>query len=106
SFALNHTYPNTGLYTVRLIAIDSSSCNISDTTYRHLIARNDKAPLDFSYAKAPGEPCTSMDYIFTNLSTAPPGKPFGNASFVWDFGDGTGPGAPVGFVNVPHTFAN
>ncbi|MDP4149113.1 MAG: PKD domain-containing protein [Bacteroidota bacterium] len=106
SYSVNHTYPNTGVYTVRLIAIDSSSCNLSDTTYRHLIARNDKAPLDFSYAKPPGAPCTSMDYIFTNLSTAPPGKPFGNASFVWNFGDGTGPGAPVGLVNVPHTFAN
>ncbi|MEO8568759.1 MAG: SBBP repeat-containing protein, partial [Ginsengibacter sp.] len=29
----NHTYTNTGIFRVRLIAIDSTTCNISDTAY-------------------------------------------------------------------------
>jgi gliding motility-associated-like protein len=69
-----------------------------------VIARTDKAPVDFTYGKPPGAPCTSMDYIFKNLSTAPPTKPFTNSSFTWDFGDGAGPGAPTGLADQPHTF--
>jgi gliding motility-associated-like protein len=105
-FQVNHTYPNVGFYTVRLIALDSTSCNGSDTTYRHIIARNDKASLDFSYAKPPGALCTSLGYIFTNLSTSPPGKPFSDSAFVWNFGDGTPPTKPVGLADLAHTFAN
>ncbi|MDR3714961.1 MAG: PKD domain-containing protein [Puia sp.] len=95
-----HVYPNVGFYTVRLIAIDSNSCNISDTAYTHVIGRSDKAPLDFDYGKIGA--CTSLNYQFANLSTAPPGKPFGNSSFLWDFGDGNQ--APSGPADVTHNF--
>ncbi|HZE86542.1 MAG TPA: PKD domain-containing protein, partial [Puia sp.] len=98
-----HTYTNVGVYLVRLIAIDSSTCNVADTVYTHIIARNDKAPLDFTYAKAPGSVCTDLDYVFINLSTSPPGKPFGPTSFIWDFGDQTGQ-IPAGLSNVNHSF--
>jgi len=102
-FALTHTYTRTGVYLVRLIAIDSSTCNVADTVYTHIIARNDKAPLDFTYAKTPGTLCTDLDYIFINLSTFPPGKPFQSNSFIWDFGDQTGQ-IPAGLADVNHTF--
>lgn len=104
-YEVHHTYNMAGLYTIMLIAIDSNSCNVSDTTYRHVIARTDKAPVDFSYMKDPNLPCTSLSYDFTNLSTAPPGKPFGPASFVWNFGDNTQP-IPDGPGPLVHAYGN
>ena len=83
---ITHTYLKTGDYTVRLIAIDSSTCNIADTAYLHIRVRTDKAMIDFDITKLP--PCDSLKYMFTNLSTYPPGKPFNPNSFTWDFGDG------------------
>jgi gliding motility-associated-like protein len=104
-YEVHHTYSLPGIYTIMMIAIDSNSCNISDTTYRHVIARTDKAPVDFSYMKDPTQPCTSLTYDFTNLSTAPPGKPFGPASFVWNFGDNSPP-VPDGPGPVTHSYQN
>ncbi|GGB16444.1 DUF7948 domain-containing protein [Puia dinghuensis] len=91
NYAVDHTYPNPGVYKVMMIAIDSNSCNVSDTTYRHVIARTDKAPVSFTFMKDPNAPCTSLDYDFTNTSLAPVGKPFGPSSFTWEFGDGSPP---------------
>ena len=102
-YEVHHTYNLPGVYTIMMIAIDSNSCNISDTTYRHVIARIDKAPVDFSYEKDPNLPCTSLTYDFTNLSTAPPGKPFGPASFIWDFGDNS-PQVPDGPGPLTHSY--
>ena len=88
---VNHTYMAVGNYTVRLIAIDSTTCNIADTAYLHIRVRTDRAILDFDIAKQP--PCASLSYIFTNVSTPPAGKTFLNGDFTWDFGDGsTSPG--------------
>jgi len=83
----SHTYVNVGTYKVTLIAIDSSSCNISDTIYANIRARNDFAQLGLTAQKL--NPCDSFKYQFTNTSVAPAGKPFTNQSFLWDFGDGT-----------------
>jgi gliding motility-associated-like protein len=73
-----------------------------DTAYVTIHARDDQANLDFDISKL--MPCEALNYQFTNNSTAPPGKPFNNTSFVWDFGDGTrvpsGPGA------VTHSYAS
>jgi gliding motility-associated-like protein len=102
---LHHTYSLPGFYTIRMIALDSNSCNGADTTYRHVIGRTDRAPLDFSYVKDPNQPCSSLSYDFTNLSTAPPGKPFGPASFVWDFGDQSPP-IPAGTGPLSHSYQN
>jgi len=87
SYSVVHTYSNIGTYLVRLIAIDSTTCNISDTAYMHIIARNDKAYLAFASLKL--APCQSLSYQFTNNSIPPAGKPFSANSFIWDFGDGT-----------------
>jgi gliding motility-associated-like protein len=98
-----HTYNNVGNYLVRLIAIDSTSCNISDTVYLHIIGRTDKALLDFSAIKLP--PCKSLDYQFVNNSVAPPNKPFTDSSFIWDFGDGTRVRTGTGTLNHSFTAA-
>ncbi len=99
---INHVYIKIGNYPVRLIAIDSTSCNISDTTYTTILVRDDKAILDFNTAKIP--PCQSLQYQFTNVSTPPAGKPFANNSFTWDFGDNTQP--VTGSPTIIHSFAS
>ncbi|HEY4334354.1 MAG TPA: PKD domain-containing protein, partial [Puia sp.] len=103
SYAVEHTYALPGTYRVMMVAIDSNSCNVADTVYRHVIARTDKAPVAFDIAKALGVDCNLLEYTFTNRSQAPAGKPFGPASFVWDFGDGS-PQLTTGFGNVNYSY--
>lgn len=102
-----HTFNATGLYRVRLIAIDSSACNIRDTAFISVIVRDDPASLAFTSTKL--LPCESLSYQFDNLSTAPATKPFGPSSFTWDFGDGTaqvvtGPNAVNHSYAAPGTY--
>ncbi|GAC1528112.1 MAG: hypothetical protein NVS3B15_05580 [Sediminibacterium sp.] len=100
--AVSHTFSTIGNYHVRLVSVDSTSCNISDTAYVTMRVRNDQAMLSFTATKLP--PCTSLAYQFNNTSVAPPGKPFSNQSFNWDFGDGISQAAGTGIVN--HTYAS
>ena len=96
-----HTFTNVGTYRVRLIAIDSNSCNVADTGYVNILVRKDRAILDFDFAKV-GD-CTSLLYEFKNVSTSPPGKPFNIPDdFTWNFGDGSGPQS--GAIDVTHQF--
>lgn len=101
NFETNHTYTAVGDYRVRLIAIDSNTCNVRDTAYINIRVRDDQALIDFAATKLP--PCQSLSYRFDNLSVAPPGKPFSGTSFTWSFGDGTRVTAGAGPVN--HNFA-
>lgn len=98
-----HTYNAVGTYRVRLIAIDSSSCNVRDTVYEMIRVRSDATAINLKYAKLP--PCQSLTYEFDNLSTAPPGKPFQSSSFIWDFGDGS-PQVSAGLNALTHTYAS
>ena len=82
---ISHTYNTIGLYRVKLVSIDSSTCNIADTAFVNMRVRNDPANLSFTTVKLP--PCASLSYQFSNTSTAI--KPFSNSSFHWDFGDGS-----------------
>ena len=102
NFETNHTYNAIGNYRVRLIAIDSNTCNVRDTAYLTIRVRDDQATLDFNPVKLP--PCQSLTYRFDNLSVAPSGKPFRGTSFTWSFGDGTRVTAGAGPVN--HTYTN
>ncbi|HVY74100.1 MAG TPA: PKD domain-containing protein [Puia sp.] len=105
SYQISHTFTAVGTYRVREIAIDSNSCNVSDTAYLNIRVRTDRAVLDFDIAKLP--PCESLNYQFTNESTAPPGKPFQPNAFTWDFGDGTritGPGPFTHSYPAPGTY--
>jgi gliding motility-associated-like protein len=83
--SVSHTFNGTGFYRVRLISIDSSTCNIADTSFVTMRVRNDEARLNFVPVKLP--PCTSLTYQFNNTTVA--NKPFTSTSFRWDFGDGT-----------------
>ncbi|MEP6513075.1 MAG: PKD domain-containing protein [Parafilimonas sp.] len=83
---ISHTYVAVGDYRVMLVAVDSSTCNISDTSYVTIRARDNKALLSFTQTKL--LPCDSLNYQFNNTSVAPIGFPFGLNSFTWNFGDG------------------
>ncbi|MDB5229564.1 MAG: cell surface protein [Chitinophagaceae bacterium] len=95
----SHVFTQVGNYTVMLVGIDSTTCNITDTSYTHIRVRNDKALVSYTITKVP--PCQSLSYQFTNTSIAPANKPFTNQSFTWDFGDNT---TATGF-NATHTYA-
>jgi gliding motility-associated-like protein len=82
----SHTYNNIGNYLVRLIAIDSATCNISDTSYKTIRVGNNKVNLDFISQKQ--LPCTNLTYSFTNTSSPTFGG-FNPNTFTWDFGDNT-----------------
>ena len=97
----SHTYTNAGNFLVRLIAIDDSKCFPRDTSYINIRVRPDRAVLASTNIKLP--PCESNTYQFNNTSIAPPGKPFSNNSFQWDFGDNSPP-VLAGQASVNHTF--
>jgi gliding motility-associated-like protein len=100
SFEISHTYNNVGTYSVRLVAIDSTTCNIRDTAHITIIVRDDIAVLDFNAVKLP--PCESLSFRFDNRSASSPNKPFTGQKVVWDFGDGTRLNA--GPESVTHTY--
>lgn len=82
----SHFYNAVGNYLVRLIAIDSATCNISDTSYQTIHLGNNRVTPDFVATKIP--PCTNLAYNFTNTSSAVSGT-FDPGIFTWDFGDGS-----------------
>ena len=98
-----HTYNTVGNFRVRLIAIDSNSCNVADTGYLNIRVRTDRAIVDFDVSKLP--PCESLNYMFTNTSVPPPAKPFQPDDFTWDFGDGVRIPAGLPPASVTHSYA-
>jgi gliding motility-associated-like protein len=102
SFSLTHSYGSVGVYTVMLIAIDSNSCNVADTVYKIVTAKNNPAFPAFDITKL--APCTSFNYQFDNQSTHSAGSPpFTGTSFLWSFGDGTAE-VPAPLGNTTHSF--
>jgi gliding motility-associated-like protein len=95
-----HIYRQIGTYRVRLISIDSSTCNISDTAYITVKVGNNEVFPDFSFVKL--DSCNSLRYQFTNLTTAALPN-YTNKTFTWDFGDGS-PRVISGFGSQIHTF--
>jgi gliding motility-associated-like protein len=73
-----HIYNNVGTYTVRLVAVDSATCNIIDSTKKD-IAVNPKPKAIFTSSTVRPEP--NHPTIFFNSST-------GATHFKWIFGDG------------------
>jgi gliding motility-associated-like protein len=88
-------------YRVRMIAVDSSTCNIRDTSFMTIRVGNIETHPDFSFSRLP--PCDSLRYQFTNTTFQPPIKPFRDSSFIWDFGDGS-PLVRVDGRQVTHKF--
>lgn len=85
----NHIFTAIGNYRVRLVSIDSSTCNIADTSFLNLRVRNDDATLGLTATKL-GD-CFSRTFRFDNTSIPPASsvpKPFQPNSFRLFFGDG------------------
>lgn len=99
----SHTYLAVGTYRVTLVAVDSNSCNIRDTSYLNIKVGANKALLDFNPRKV--GLCTAFQYNFENTSFAPPGFPFSGQSFTWIFGDGSNP-VTTGSGTVNHAYAS
>ncbi len=80
STAINPTelYPTPGIYTVKLIAIDTSSCNFIDST-TFTITVSGKPTSAFSYS--PNPPQQNVITTFTNLSVDA-------THYKWLYGDG------------------
>ena len=99
--SINHTFNTVGTFLVRLIAIDSSKCNISDTAYARVKVGNNDVRPNFTAVKTGG--CQSLTFVFTNTTTAaiPIFKP---NTFVWDFGDNSAK-VRTSFGPVTHTYA-
>jgi len=97
---VTHVFDSVGTYRVRLIAIDTTTCNEKDTAYTTIIVKQYKADLDWRIKKL--DPCEQFKYRFTNASTYE-NKPFNDSSFVIDFGDGTR--VAVGAGDFEHSYA-
>jgi len=99
-----HTFTAVGVYKVMLVAIDSTTCNIRDTSYLNIKVGATQALPDFNYRKADPTDCNSLLYQFDNITTAPSGFSFTNKSFTWDFGDKS-PTITTGTAGVTHNYA-
>ncbi len=78
-FEPTHTYSSTGSYNVRLIAIDTSTCNKRDTSAYFTITVFPIPTARFSWT--PNPPQENTITRFNNLS-------IGANRYLWDFGDG------------------
>ena len=81
-----HTYDDTGYYTASVVSIDSTACNIADTSSVVIKVANNEAILNIVPEKT-GD-CASLNYRFTNNSSATLSS-FNNNSFTLYYGDGT-----------------
>jgi gliding motility-associated-like protein len=75
-----HTYTDTGRYTVMLIGLDSSSCNISDTASLEVWVRNDSISADFL-------PNLQINCDSNKVSLSTANIP--TSQYQWSMGDGT-----------------
>jgi gliding motility-associated-like protein len=99
-YSPTHLYPNIGTYTVKLRAVDSTTCNIvADTSFT--ITVQGKPKVAFSYSPEPPQPANTPT-VFTDASD--PG-----VKYEWFFGDGTSetkttPDTVVHLYNKTDTF--
>jgi len=101
SNTINHTYNAVGRYQVRLISIDSATCNISDTAYSSVRVSDNIVVPNFIPSKVGG--CQSLTFQFQNTTTAALPN-YSPTSFLWDYGDNTTP-QRAGFGTTTHTYA-
>ncbi|MBK8611797.1 MAG: PKD domain-containing protein [Chitinophagaceae bacterium] len=97
---VSHVYTSVGSYRLRLISIDSATCNISDTAYVTVKVGNNIIVPDFNFFKL--DSCNSLRYQFNNLTTATLPN-YTSQTFLWDFGDNT-PKVRSGFGPQVHTY--
>ena len=82
--SLTYTYADTGTYQVMYVAIDSTTCNISDTAY-FTVDLDQAEQLSAEFDIPVIDPCTDTSQMLVELLFT------GTAadSIVWDMGDGT-----------------
>ena len=98
---VKHTYISIGTFRVRLVSIDSATCNIADTAYANVKVGNNIVSPDFIATKIGG--CQSLTFQFQNTTTAvKPG--YTSNSFIWDFGDKT-PRVRTGYGIISHAYS-
>ncbi|MFZ5552217.1 MAG: PKD domain-containing protein [Bacteroidota bacterium] len=78
----SHTFTTIGLYNIMYVAIDSSTCNISDTAYLTVEILQSE---EFSATFTPIPPQACQDTVYVNVAFTGTGAD----SLVWDMGDGT-----------------
>ena len=99
---VSHFYQTPNNYKVRLIGVDTTKCNIYDTSYVTIRARADSVTLGLNASKVGS--CSSFTYQFNNLSVqSNPLKPFKANSFIINFGDGTS--SIMGPNSLQHLYA-
>lgn len=98
-----HTYTSTGFFDVKIIGIDSNSCNVKDSATMRIRVTTDSVKVGFNFAR---QACNSLTFNFTNTSNLlTASKPFGPKSFMWVWGDGSKNDTVAGFAPpVAHTF--
>jgi gliding motility-associated-like protein len=98
-----HVYNSTGTFNVKVIGIDSNSCNVKDSAFMQIRVTTDSVDVDFSFAR---QNCNSLTFQFTNTSDIRTAStPFGPRSFMWSWGDGSPNDTILGFSPpVSHTF--
>ncbi len=77
-----HTFTSVGTYNVMLIATDSSTCNIADTTYL-TIESTTPSPVVADFTVVQNANCSLFQIETTNNSTG------NNLVYEWNMGDGT-----------------
>ncbi|MFY7838811.1 MAG: PKD domain-containing protein [Lacibacter sp.] len=98
-----HTYTSTGFFDVKVIGIDSNSCNVKDSAIMRIRVTTDSVDVGFSFAR---QNCNSLTFNFTNTSNIlTASRPFGPRSFMWVWGDGSRNDTVPGFAPpIAHTF--
>lgn len=98
-----HTYTSVGFFDVKVIGIDSNSCNVKDSAIMRIRVTTDSVDVDFNFAR---QDCNSLTFQFTNTSNIlTSSTPFGPRSFMWVWGDGSPNDTVPGFAPpISHTF--
>jgi len=93
-FEPTHTFVDVGVYTVQLIASDTNSCNLADTTTLTIIAG-----LDSVFAAFSVEEFTNCDTLWATFSDS--SQTLGSSTqYTWLMGDGTVRTDPGSFTYV------
>jgi gliding motility-associated-like protein len=85
--SVTHSYALPGTYRAFVVALDPATCNERDTAFTIIRVGNNRITPSFTINKVGG--CNTLDFRFTNLSTADDPSGFNARTFTWDFGDGT-----------------
>ncbi len=92
-FEPSHTFTEPGAFTVMMIAMDSLSCNLADTTYLP-ITIGEQQPIVAAFTMDQSIDCTLLEISTENNSTGTP------LAFEWNISDG----AQYNDTNIVHNF--